>query len=143
MIPLCRLASGVLADPILCQAGGWSARSVREDGCADEAVVGDEVQVSGSRDEIGSRAQIGGMEFEMADRGIVRRFTAQCEAVAVRTWLRCAGGWLLVWRAPACGVVVACVALHASRSRDRRRSLQEIERPPVESRFWERWENRG
>jgi len=33
-----------------------SARSVREDSCADEAVVGDEVQVSGSRDEIGSWA---------------------------------------------------------------------------------------
>ena len=71
MIPLCRLASGVLTDPILRQAGGWSACSVRENGGADEAVVGDEVQITCSRDEIWSWAQIGGMEFEMADWRIV------------------------------------------------------------------------
>jgi hypothetical protein len=143
MIPLCRLASCMLADPILCQSGRWSTCTVRENGGADKTVVGDEVQVRERRNEIGSRAQIRGMKFEMADRRIFRWFTAKCEAMAMGTLLRCPSGWLLVWRAPTCSVVVTIVALDASRTGNWWRSLQEIKCTSVKSGRRKRWQDRG
>lgn len=72
MVPLCLLAARMLSYPVLRQSRGGPAGSVRENGSADEAVVRDELRIGVKWSEGGRWSQERSVEFEMADRGVLR-----------------------------------------------------------------------